>query len=178
MSAAAEMRKGQGIAATSPGRKTPTAGDVAANAFVTWSSPKSGGRWCNPASSTRQDFAVILVNCWGELVDAEGATNPPAPEIAVPQEDHKDGGIYYHAILGAPRNKLWRHLPTLLRDRRVPRDVEIGIGAGAKHSDNMLRYCAAPTLGKFDLDPTPFFPKDSARRPISSKRQEFPDPAS
>ena len=117
-SAAAKMRKGQEIAATSLDRKTPTAGDMAANAFITWSSPKSGGRWRNFASATRQDFAVILGNCWGELVDAGGATNPPSPEIAVSQENRNDGRIHYHAILGAPRNKLWRHLPTLLRDRQ------------------------------------------------------------
>ena len=75
------------------------------------------------------------------------------------------------------RNELWRHLTTLLRERRVPRDVKIGIGAGVKHSDNMLRYCMVPTLDKFDLDPTPFFSEGFRVPPyILNEAKGFPIP--
>ena len=44
MPAVAKMRRGQEIAATSLGRKTPKAGDMAANAFTAWPCPKGHGR--------------------------------------------------------------------------------------------------------------------------------------
>ena len=161
-STAEAMKKGAEIPVNNLDRKEPAPGDNATNAFITWSAPRTGGRWRKPASVTRKEFAVILGQCWDEILDVVAADpgneeDPPAPEIAVFKESHKDGGTHYHAILDAPRTTLWRRLPVLLRDRRLACDVKIGAGAGAKHSDNMLRYCMVPAAEKYDVDPTPFF---------------------
>ena len=158
------MKKGAEIPVSNLDRKEPAPGDNATNAFITWSAPRTGGRWRKPASVTRKEFAVILGQCWEEILDIVAADpgneeDPPAPEIAVFKESHKDGGTHCHAILDAPPHHLLRvrRLPVLLRDRRLACDVKIGVGAGVKHSDNMLRYCMVPTAEKYDVDPTPFF---------------------
>ena len=161
-STAEAMKKGAEIPVSNLDRKEPAPGDNATNAFITWSAPRTGGRWRKPASVTRKEFAVILGQCWGEILDIVAADpgneeDPPAPEIAVFKESRKDGGTHYHAILDAPRTTLWRRLPVLLRDPRLACDVKIGAGAGVKHSGNMLRYCMVPTADKYDVGPTPFF---------------------
>ena len=110
-STAEAMKKGAEIPVSNLDRKEPAPGDNATNAFITWSAPRTGGRWRKPASVTRKEFAVILGQCWEEILDIVAADpgneeDPPAPEIAVFKESHKDGGTHYHAILDVPPHHL------------------------------------------------------------------------
>ena len=168
MSTSEMMAGGREVSINSLDRKTPTVGDEATCALITWSNPKGAGRWRKPAAVTRKKFAVIIGGCWDELhenpsnpahpgVPEEAEDDGPNLNVAVFLESHKDGQQHYHAVLQAPRTTVWHHLPTLLRDRRIACDVQIGVGAGVKHVDNMLRYCMIPTTDKFDVDDSPFF---------------------
>ena len=168
MSASEVMASGREVSITSLDRKTPSVGDEATCALITWSNPKGAGRWRKPATVTRKEFAVIIGGCWDELhADTPNSAHLGGPEdaeddgpslqLAVFLESHKNGERHYHAVLQAPRTTVWHHLPVLLRDRRIACDVQIGVGAGVKHVDNMLRYCMTPTTDKFGVDASPFF---------------------
>ena len=154
------MEEGQEISICSIDRKTPSIGDESTAALITWSTPKCDGRWKKPASLTRKKFAVAIGHCWDELlapIYPDDSEDAPTLEMVVFLEHHKNGDPHFHAVLQAPRNKLWHHLPVLLRDRRIACDVQIGVGQGVKHIDNMLRYCMVPSVEKLEVDGSPFF---------------------
>ena len=138
---------------------TPRLGDRSTSAFVTWSKPKTLGRWKRPGE--RVEFARALAGAI-DHINRQHCDETTRVELAVFKEPHKDGGHHLHAIVQSnERSRAWSHLGAVLRERfRIAPHVQIGTGRGTCHMTRMLEYTMVPTTNKWELDQTPFFSND------------------
>ena len=148
--------------------------------LVTWPelTEDANKKWRSPATATREEFAIELVETAVEVLTKSCRKVPYAGKLhcLVAKEPHREKGFHYHGVLIATvPTALWHFLEKALNSRGIGCDVRISAdNKGVASERSILAYISTPTAEKHVLDRTPYaslgFPFPSCIQQERSKK--------